>query len=91
MAPKSTLSFTLSELAALTFTPAVEHNCKLSALTSALRSKLGQSINLREALLLAQHEEVCDNWRWLRHDDLRMADSMLQHSSTQRYTYYVFR
>jgi hypothetical protein len=73
------------------FVLAVEHNCKLSELTSALRSKLGQSnIKPSEELLVAQHSEIIDSWRWLRESaDLRMTDNLLR--KEERITYYAFK
>lgn len=70
---------------------AVEHDCKLSVLMSALRSKLGQSgLKPSEDLLLAQHDDAIDSWIWLQDSaDLRMADAMLRKES--RLTFFAFK
>lgn len=73
------------------FTPAVEHNCTPKTLTAALRSKLGDSVQPNEKLVLALHSGIYDNWRWLRQDDMRMSDTMLINSSSHKDTYYAFR
>ncbi|WIA39293.1 hypothetical protein OEZ86_005411 [Tetradesmus obliquus] len=69
----------------------VEHNCTLKTLTAALRSKLGDSVQPNEKLVLALHSGIYDNWRWLRQDDMSMSDTMLINSSSHKDTYYAFR
>jgi hypothetical protein len=71
---------------------AVEHNCKLSELTSALRSKLGQSnIRANEELLIGLHKENVDSWNWLRDADMRMTDELLRKDDCLRIERYAFK
>jgi hypothetical protein len=71
---------------------AVEHNCKLSELTSALRSKLGQSnIKDNEELLIGLHKENMDSWTWLQSADMHMTDELLRTDGLLRIKHYAFK
>jgi hypothetical protein len=72
--------------------PAVEHNCKLSDLTSALRSKLGQSnIKPSEEVLIALHRGNISSWQWLRDGDMRMTDELMPRDERLPIECYAFK
>lgn len=67
---------------------AVERDCKLSAMASALKDRLrsmggAAPLNPSEDLVFATCEESCDSWRWLRDPAMHMPDGLLQNKDSK--------